>query len=551
MSLIPFILDLADELHELGRCLANGMDIDDFGFGIYPSAEQPTSTTNLHQQQSPRRSRPTPLYWLPSKRHHPYCRNTKTPCCSGKANAEDINASSADKDLSAATSASVNNSNASGKSAAYSVVNRNGFQVSMNVKQFSRNELTVKTIDNCIVVEGRHDDKEDGHGLISRHFVRKYMLPKGYDPNDVLSTLSSDGILTVKAPPPPNVKIAERQERIIEIQPFSGPAQLQASAKENTKEPAKKTSAASAISQPPEKKQKLDLSLQQQTETIQMQEQNNEIKKVAQPLNECNEQIQQERDEDVQQETPQKQHQSIGEKSAEKEIVVAAESGKLEQNGKKSSHETLIAESESQADSLLDTSTTAEIIPSNVSEIQEINLNTETSNTIVNDIAMTDNGVDNAAGNSTKTVTAETIAGEDTNANSTNTMVVKNSIISTSTIAVLTLHSNDNGLVADMLPSVVSNSTEIAEAALDGDIDMETAETHTQVASAEVSVVDDVALLKAATSAAVAGSAATEPMDGIVVSETAKNAECGGLFGQTRLENGNNTATLATEEIAN
>uniref|UniRef100_A0A1B0G3A5 SHSP domain-containing protein n=1 Tax=Glossina morsitans morsitans TaxID=37546 RepID=A0A1B0G3A5_GLOMM len=549
MSLIPFILDLADELHELGRCLANGMDIDDFGFGIYPGAEQPTSTTNLHQQQSPRRSRATPLYWLPSKRHHPYCRNTKTACCGGKANPEDINASSADKDLSAAASASINNSSASGKSAAYSVVNRNGFQVSMNVKQFSPNELTVKTIDNCIVVEGRHDDKEDGHGLISRHFVRKYMLPKGYDPNDVLSTLSSDGILTVRAPPPPNVKIAERQERIIEIQPFSGPAQLQASAKENTKEPAKKTSAASAISQPPEKKQKLDLSLQQQTETIQKQEQNNEIKKVAQPLNECNEQTEQERDEDVQQETPQKQHQSIGEKSCEKEIVVATESGKLEQNGKKSSHETLIAEPESQADSLLDSSTTAQVIPPNVSEIQEINLNTETSNTIVNDIAMTDNGVDNAAGNSTKTTTAEKIAGEDTNANSTNTMVVKNSITSTSTIAVLTLHSNDNGLVADMLPSVVSNSTEIAEAALDGDIDMETAET--QVASAEVSVVDDVALLKAATSAVVTGSAATEPMDGIVVSEIAENEECVGLFGQTRLENGNNTATLATEEIAN
>uniref|UniRef100_A0A1A9W4D0 SHSP domain-containing protein n=1 Tax=Glossina brevipalpis TaxID=37001 RepID=A0A1A9W4D0_9MUSC len=544
MSLIPFILDLADELHELGRCLANGMDIDDFGFGIYPNVEPTTSTTNLHQQQSPRRTRATPLYWLPTKRHHPYCRTTKTGCCVGKAGAEDVNASCTDKDASAATNATINNSNTPGKSAAYSVVNRNGFQVSMNVKQFSSNELTVKTIDNCIVVEGRHDDKEDGHGLISRHFVRKYMLPKGYDPNDVLSTLSSDGILTVRAPPPPTVKIAERQERIIEIQPFSGPAQLQASAKENTKEPAKKTLAASAISQPPEKKQKLDLSQQQQTETIQKQEQNNEIKKVAQPLNECNEKIQQERNEDVQQGTPQKQYQPTSEKPTEKEIIAATDSGKPEKNGKKRSHEILITEPESEADLLLDASTTTEIIPSDVSEIQEINLNTNTSNTVVNDVVMTDNGVDNAAENDIKTTTAEIIAREDTNADSTNSNIVKNSITSISTIAVLTLHSNDNGLVADVLPNVVSNSTEVSEAALDGDIDMETA-----VASAEVSVVDDVALLKAATSAAVTA-AGTEPMDGVVVSETAKNEECS-LFGQTRLENGNNTATLGTEEIAN
>ncbi|XP_041449796.1 heat shock protein 67B1-like [Drosophila obscura] len=87
--------------------------------------------------------------------------------------------------------------------------------------QFSTRELTVRTIDNCIVVEGQHDEKEDGHGVISRHFIRKYMLPKSFDPAEVHSTLSSDGILTVKAPPPPtpaNKAGVERLERIVDIQ---------------------------------------------------------------------------------------------------------------------------------------------------------------------------------------------------------------------------------------------------------------------------------------------------------------------------------------------
>lgn len=289
MSLIPFILELADELHEFNRCLSTGgMDVDDFGFGIYPHELQPqqqqqqspqqqqqsqhplqqqqqTQQQHLSQQRRPRTL--SQFYWLPNiskSRHHPYYRGK--PCCNktpihlvqdhqleketsstagggGGGGVGVINSSptaagttAADKE-STATSAhatnSTNSSNTAGNStaskSAYSVVNKNGFQVSMNVKQFAPNELTVKTIDNCIVVEGQHEDKEDGHGVISRHFIRKYMLPKGYDPSEVLSTLSSDGILTVKAPPPA-LKTDETMERIVDIQQTGGPVQVQQSA---------------------------------------------------------------------------------------------------------------------------------------------------------------------------------------------------------------------------------------------------------------------------------------------------------------------------------
>lgn len=74
------------------------------------------------------------------------------------------------------------------------------FQVILDVQQFAPNEITVKTSGNSIIVEGKHEEKQDEHGFISRHFVRRYLLPQDHNINDVVSSLSSDGILTVTAP---------------------------------------------------------------------------------------------------------------------------------------------------------------------------------------------------------------------------------------------------------------------------------------------------------------------------------------------------------------
>ncbi|KAF2894411.1 hypothetical protein ILUMI_11762 [Ignelater luminosus] len=74
------------------------------------------------------------------------------------------------------------------------------YQVILDVQQFSPNEITVKTKDGSIIVEGKHEEKQDEHGFVSRHFVRRYVLPQDHDIEKVDSALSSDGVLTISAP---------------------------------------------------------------------------------------------------------------------------------------------------------------------------------------------------------------------------------------------------------------------------------------------------------------------------------------------------------------
>lgn len=53
-------------------------------------------------------------------------------------------------------------------------------QVILDVQQFTPNEITVKTTEKHIIVEGKHEEKADEHGFISRHFVRRYQLPREF-----------------------------------------------------------------------------------------------------------------------------------------------------------------------------------------------------------------------------------------------------------------------------------------------------------------------------------------------------------------------------------
>ncbi|CAH2099201.1 unnamed protein product [Euphydryas editha] len=73
-------------------------------------------------------------------------------------------------------------------------------QINLDVQHFAPEEISVKTVDGYIVVEGKHEEKQDQHGYVSRQFVRRYALPEGTLPETVESKLSSDGVLTITAP---------------------------------------------------------------------------------------------------------------------------------------------------------------------------------------------------------------------------------------------------------------------------------------------------------------------------------------------------------------
>lgn len=45
---------------------------------------------------------------------------------------------------------------------------KNKFEVLLDVQQFRPDEISVKTSDKFIIVEGKHEEKEDEHGYVSR-----------------------------------------------------------------------------------------------------------------------------------------------------------------------------------------------------------------------------------------------------------------------------------------------------------------------------------------------------------------------------------------------
>ena len=51
-----------------------------------------------------------------------------------------------------------------------------------------------------MLTEGKHEERQDEHGYISRHFVRKYKIPEDVDVQKLKSKLSSDGVLSIVAP---------------------------------------------------------------------------------------------------------------------------------------------------------------------------------------------------------------------------------------------------------------------------------------------------------------------------------------------------------------
>jgi len=103
------------------------------------------------------------------------------------------------------------------RSGTSSVVNdENKFEVKLDCSHFKPEEITVKTVDNNIIINGKHEEKQDKHGWITREFTRRYTLPEGCEAEKVISSLNSLGVLTIEAPKRPLPSI-EQNERVVPI----------------------------------------------------------------------------------------------------------------------------------------------------------------------------------------------------------------------------------------------------------------------------------------------------------------------------------------------
>ncbi len=92
----------------------------------------------------------------------------------------------------------------------------NKFVVKLDCSHFKPEEITVKTVDNNIVINGKHEEKMDNHGWVQREFTRKYVLPEGCEAEKVTSSLNSNGVLTIEAPKKPLEPLKDN-ERVVPI----------------------------------------------------------------------------------------------------------------------------------------------------------------------------------------------------------------------------------------------------------------------------------------------------------------------------------------------
>uniref|UniRef100_A0A1B6EPF9 SHSP domain-containing protein n=1 Tax=Cuerna arida TaxID=1464854 RepID=A0A1B6EPF9_9HEMI len=116
------------------------------------------------------------------------------------------------------------------------VSDKDGFKVSLDVQQFKPEELSVKVVDDYICIEGKHEERSDEHGFVSRQFTRRYKLPDNVDVSALKSNLSSDGVLQLQAP---RKAVEGSKERSIPIVQTNQPAVKAADskdAKQNGKE---------------------------------------------------------------------------------------------------------------------------------------------------------------------------------------------------------------------------------------------------------------------------------------------------------------------------
>merc|ERR1712080_99956 len=74
-------------------------------------------------------------------------------------------------------------------------------EVHLDTAGYKPDELKVEAGKGVITVVGKHEEKDEaGQVRLSRQFCREFMIPQGCREEEVVSSLSKDGVLVVTAP---------------------------------------------------------------------------------------------------------------------------------------------------------------------------------------------------------------------------------------------------------------------------------------------------------------------------------------------------------------
>ncbi|XP_006870877.1 PREDICTED: alpha-crystallin A chain [Chrysochloris asiatica] len=97
---------------------------------------------------------------------------------------------------------------------------RDQFLILLDMKHFPPKDLTVKVLEDFVEIHGKHNEKQDDHGYISRvshEFHRHYCLPSNVDQSALSCSLSADGMLTFFGPKVQSGTDTSHSERAIPV----------------------------------------------------------------------------------------------------------------------------------------------------------------------------------------------------------------------------------------------------------------------------------------------------------------------------------------------
>lgn len=73
------------------------------------------------------------------------------------------------------------------------------WKVCVNVHSFKPEELNVKTKEGFVEVSGKHEEKQEEGGIVTKNFTKKIQIPGDVDPLSVFASLSPEGVLIIEA----------------------------------------------------------------------------------------------------------------------------------------------------------------------------------------------------------------------------------------------------------------------------------------------------------------------------------------------------------------